>query len=221
MHVLLDHISAVIVATVLFISLIAVVNRNRQNTVELQIGQMVEKQAFSFARTIERDLENMRSKEQTETTLGRPEECFLERDAAGNVTHLLFPTLEDPSAGVASNIVHVEYRLIAEDSTTIDVHGAFMQVYRMERRRKINDLTYIDDGGSGSFITRFTIGMVSEGAVAAPSGLLVETCPENLDRVHLEFQAAIPTVEQRSPDQKSTSGLNIVRYGNTIYSQNR
>ena len=96
-----------------------------------------------------------------------------------------------------------------------------MQVYRLERRRKINDLTFIDDGGSGSIITRFTIGMVSEGAIAAPTGLLAETCPENLDRVHMELQAAIPTVEQRSPDQKSTSGLNIVRYGNTIYSHNR
>ncbi|MEZ4700130.1 MAG: hypothetical protein R2834_07350 [Rhodothermales bacterium] len=221
MHVLLDHISSIIVATILFVSLIAVVNRNRQNSVEMQIGQIIEKQAFEFARTVERDLENIRSKEQTQLSLGRPEECLIERDGTGNTTRIIFPTLEDPSAGAASSIVHVEYRLIPDDTTTIAVDGANVQVYRIERRRKINDLTFVDDGGSGNFITRFDVGMIEEGALSAPTGSLIDICPDELDRIHIEFQAAIPTIDKRSSDQRSTSNLNIVRYGNTIYSHNR
>ncbi len=220
MHVLLDHISSVLVASVLFIALITVVNRNRQNTVELQVGQMVHKQALDFARTVERDLENIRSTDQVQAQLGRPEECIIERDAAGNATRLIFPTLEDPQLGLASGIVHVEYRLVPVDTTTIDVVGAPMQVYRVERRQKIDPVTYVDEGGSGAYITRFTVRMVEEGATGGGGGL-VEACPDALDRTHIELQAAVPTVQNTGSDQKSTNNLNIVRYGNTVYSHNR
>jgi hypothetical protein len=221
MHVLLDHISSVIVASLLFLSLIAVMHRSRQNTIELQVGQMIEEQAFSFARTVERDLENIRSGQQTLLALGRTEECLIERDGAGNTTRLLFPTLDRPDAGVASAIVHIEYRLVPDDTTTIEVAGTRRPVYRVERRRKINDLTYVDDGASGNFITRFDIGMVEEGAIGAPSGLLLELCPDNLDRVQVDFQVAVPTVEYESADKKSTTRFNVVRYGTTVYTQNR
>ena len=64
MHVLLDHITAFIVASVLFVSIFTMINRSRQNAVEMQIGQMVHEQAYDFARVLERDLENIRSESQ-------------------------------------------------------------------------------------------------------------------------------------------------------------
>ena len=64
MHVLLDHISAFIVATILFVSIFTMTNRSRQNAVDMQIGQIVQEQAYDFARIIERDLENIRSEAQ-------------------------------------------------------------------------------------------------------------------------------------------------------------
>jgi hypothetical protein len=48
-------------------------------------------------------------------------------------------------------------------------------------------------------------------------------CPGDgdLNRTRIEFKAALPGLEYIDDDQKSTSNLNVTRYGATVYSPNR
>ena len=61
MHILLDHISASLVAGILFIALFTMMHRNRQNAFEMSVNQEITEQSYQFLKIIERDIENMRS----------------------------------------------------------------------------------------------------------------------------------------------------------------
>ena len=225
MHVLLDHISAFLVATILFVSIFTFTNRNRQNAVEMQIGQMVHEQAYEFSKIIERDLENIRSDAQVNTA-GLDIPCYFNTDAFGRTNFLSIPTLEDPRAGAASGIVNVIYQLVSSD-TSIYLQGEKHEVFTVNRYRKVGhtpDAPLIPDGQSGAFITHFQVNMFSADTANPVEPVAgTTTCPADglLNRTRIEFQAAIPTVEYISENQKSTSNLNVSRFGATVYSPNR
>ena len=48
-------------------------------------------------------------------------------------------------------------------------------------------------------------------------------CPPDgaLTKTHIEIQAAMPTVEYISGNQRSTGNLNVTRFGAVVYSPNR
>lgn len=231
MHVLLDHISAFIIATVLFVSVFTMINRSRQNAVEMQIGQMVQEQAYEFSRILERDLENIRSEAQViaRNTFLEPDlanVCSFVVDEKGRTTRLIFPTLKDPRLGANSDIVNVEYELVPTD-TSVTYLGEKLDLYTIERfLRPGGDVsTRIPDGSSGAFITHFAVTMHADGiggtelSGTASSG----ACPPDgaLTKTHIEIQAALPTVEFVSGNQRSTSNLNVTRFGAVVYSSNR
>lgn len=225
MHVLLDHIAAFLVASILFVSIFTVINRNRQNAVEMQIGQMVQEQAYEFSKILERDLENIRSDEQVAEALGTSyaEECKYEINEEGLTEYVLFPTLESPDAGPNSGIIYIEYRLEPAD-TVLNIQGEEHEIYKVTRyRRQYPSSPSVIDGGSGAFITHFNVRMYSTSQTFASTSSGLFRCPEDgdLNRTRIEFQAALPGVEYISSDQKSTSNLNAIRFGATVYSPNR
>ena len=225
MHVLLDHISAFLVATVLFVSIFTMINRNRQNAVEMQIGQIVHEQAYEFSKILERDLENIRSDIQV-ANAGLDIDCYYSTDALGRTVYMSIPTLGNPQAGPASSIVNVIYQLVSAD-TTINIRGEEHDIFTVQRFLSAgsnSSAPSVPDGGSGAFITHFRVNMFSSetsNPVAATAG--VTSCPADgqLNRTRVEFQAAIPTVEYVAENKKSTSNLNVTRFGSTIYSPNR
>ena len=225
MHVLLDHISAFLVASILFVSIFTVINRNRQNAVEIQIGQIVYEQAYEFSKIIERDLENIRSDAQV-AEAGLDIECRFVTDPQGRTVTLSIPTLENPAAGVTSNIVNIVYQLEPAD-TVITIRGQEFELFTVNRYRRSGaseDAPLIPDGGSGAFITHFQVNMFSSDAATPAAPVAgVTTCPPDglLNRTRIEFQAAIPTVEYVSDNKRSTSNLNVTRFGATVYSPNR
>ncbi len=231
MHILLDHITAFIVASVLFVSIFTMINRSRQNAVEMQIGQMVQEQAYEFTRVLQRDLENIRSESQVIERNSSLEPdlaniCSFVVDEKGRTKHLIFPTLRDPRLGANSDIVNVEYELVPAD-TSIMYLGERLELFTIERflRPGGDVLTRIPDGSSGAFITHFAITMHAEGvggtelSETASSG----DCPPDgsLTKTHIEMQAAMPTIDYVSGNQRSTSNLNVTRFGSVVYSSNR
>ena len=226
MHVLLDHISALLVASILFLSIFTVINRNRQNAVEMQIGQIVHEQAYEFSKIIERDLENIRSDAQVDVAGLEEIPCYVETDAEGRTVFLSIPTLDDPRAGAASAIVNVIYQLLPAD-TSITIRGESHKIFTVNRYRRSaisSEAPLIPDGGSGAFITHFQVNMFSSDATSPATPVAGTTiCPPDgeLNRTRIEFQAAIPTIEYTSDNQRSTSNLNVSRFGATVYSPNR
>ncbi len=226
MHVLLDHISAVLVASVLFVSIFTLTNRNRQNAVEMQIGQIVQEQAYAFSKIIERDLENIRSNKQVINALGSSfdvkETCKYEINEEGQTEFIRFATLESPNAGSVSGIVFVEYHLEPAD-TVITIQDEEHEIFKVTRyRRQLPSSPLIPDGGSAPIITHFDVRMYpTTQTVSNVTGLIY--CPEDgeLNRPRIEFQAAMPGVQNVTSDQRSTSNLNVTRFGATVYSPNR
>ncbi len=230
MHILLDHITAFVVATVLFVSVFTMINRSRQNAVEMQIGQMVQEQAYEFTRILERDLENIRSEAQVLARNSYLEPdltniCSYVVDEKGRTRHLIFPTLKDPRLGANSDIVNVEYELVPADTSVLYL-GERLELFTIERfLRPGGDVVRIPDGSSGAFITHFAITMHTEGvggtelSETASSG----DCPPDgsLTKTNIEIQAAMPTLEYVSGDERSTSNLNVTRFGSVVYSSNR
>lgn len=231
MHILLDHISAFLVATVLFVSLFTLINRSRQNAVDMQIGQIVQEQAHNFARIIERDLENIRSDEQVilrnqflEPDIESPL-CSFQVDEFGRTIHLIFPTLADPRLGANSDIVNVRYEL-EPTSKTVTYLGDELEIFSINRYVRDGDASVeYADGSSGPIITHFAITMHSEGNGGTDLSGTASTgdCPSDgsLSKTHIEIQAALPSVEYVSENQRSTSNLNVTRYGAVVYSSNR
>ncbi len=236
MHVLLDHIGAFVVATVLFVSMFTMINRSRQNAVDMQIGQMVQEQAYEFARVLERDLENIRSEAQViqRNQFKEPdiEEsiCSFASDEFGRTTSLIFPTLEDARLGANSDIVNVRYELVSLDTTLTyakDTNAEEeLQLFTINRYVRRGDASFENrDGSSGAYITHFAVTMHSEGvggteiSGTASSG----DCPADgtLSKIHIEIQAALPSVEYTTGNQRATSNLNVTRYGAVVYSSNR
>lgn len=195
----------------------------------MQIGQIVQEQAYDFVRILERDLENIRTEAQV---LRRNE--FLEPDIDpicsfvvqdGKTTNLVFPTLADPRLGANSDIVNVEYELQSMDTSLVYL-GEELEIYTINRYLRPGDSSIrIPDGSSGAFITHFAVTMHSEGIGGVEISGTASTgdCPPDgsLEKTHIEIQAALPTLDYVSGNQRSTSNLNVTRFGATVYSPNR
>lgn len=232
MHVLLDHIGAFVVATILFVSMFTMINRSRQNAVEMQIGQLVQEQAYEIARILERDLENMRSDAQVMqyNQFVEPdiEEsiCSFATDAEGRTRSLIFPTLLDAREGANSDIVNVRYELVSLDTTLTYDGDIELELFTLNRYVRNGDASVeYRDGSSGAYITHFAVTMHSEGVGGTEISGTASTgdCPADgtLSKTHIEIQAALPSAEFSTGGQRSKSNLNVTRYGAIVYSPNR
>ena len=231
MHVLLDHIGAFVVATILFVSMFTMINSSRQNAVDMQIGQLVQEQAYEIARVLERDLENIRSDAQVMqyNQFVEPdiEEsiCSFATDAEGRTRSLIFPTLLDAREGANSDIVNVRYELVSADTSLIYA-GEELELFRLNRYVRDGDASVeYSDGSSGVYITHFAITMHSEGVGGTEIAETASTgdCPADgtLAKTHIEIQAALPSVDFGKGNKRAQSNLNVTRYGAIVYSPNR
>ena len=207
------------------------INRSRQNAVDMQINQIVHEQAYEFSRIVERDLENIRSDAQViqRNQFLEPdiEEsiCGFVTDEFGRTTSLIFPTLADPRLGANSDIVNVRYELVSAD-TSLMYLGEELEIFTVNRYVRPGDSSVeYPDGTSGAFITHFSVTMHSDGVGGTELSGTASTgaCPPDgsLTKTLVEIQAALPSAEYISGNQRSTSNLNVTRLGAVVYSSNR
>ena len=195
MAVILDHLTAIIVASSLLGVLLFVQQRGNQTAAENTIHHNAQLLAFSIMETLERDIENMRDESQTD------EEQCVEHDGT-NTTLLQFHTLADPSLGEASPIIAVTYRF-ENAYHTVPVNGVPTPAFRLARY--VNDgsgLDYVFDGGSAETLVGFQASLFSE------DGNTVETDDCGLDdlgRVRVELTSAQIGVARLAGDQDATS----------------
>jgi hypothetical protein len=179
---LFDHLTAVLVGSVLLVALALVQQRGEADSVEASTTRIVQGRAAAFARTFERDVENLRPEAEARAALGAAYACAVTRDAAGRTT-FAFPTLADPAAGPASPVVLVRYRAVATGDSAF-VRGAMQPLLRVERA--------VEGGGapvraSSDDLVNFDVALF-----AARSGTPLADCPPDLARVRLDLALAVP-----------------------------
>ncbi len=223
MQFIFDHISSVLVASVVLVIFAMLQLRGSQTLSETSIHQMVYSDALDAGAMLQRDLENMRTDSQTAEALtrgvlaGGAYSCAM--TASGDTTlTLTFPTLADPD-GVAAladpmdaPVQIVTYVLEAVgDSASVD-KGTSIEYYPLYRLNRIVDGTFT--GGTKGNVVHFNVGLSTQGSSVFNTGSAV--CPSDLAKIRFELKTAIDGVTHVASDQRSVSQLNLSRFATTV-----
>ncbi|MDZ4698296.1 MAG: hypothetical protein SH809_01210 [Rhodothermales bacterium] len=224
MQFIFDHIASVLVASVVIMIFAMLQLRGSQTLSETTIHQIVYSDALSAGRMIQRDLENMRTEEQTTEAIvrgvlsgGSAYTCVM--TASGDTTlTLTFPTLTDPEGVSAlvdpmdAPVQIVSYFLEAvNDSVAVD-KGASTIHYELYRLNRIVGGTFT--GGTKGNVVHFSVGLASKGSSLFTTAST--TCPVGLSTIRFELKIAIDGITHVAGDQRSTSQLNLSRYATTV-----
>lgn len=207
MSALFDHLAAILIGTTIILIVLVVQQRSRQHAVETTVGHTVQARTYSFARMLERDIENMRSEAEAMAVLGRYT-CAV-TTVGGQTTAFTFPTLLAPDQGALSPLGHVTYRLEAT-SDSVRAGGATRALFRVVRETD-DGSGPTPDGGSGETIVGFDIGLFALRATTPAT-----TCPDNLSRVRLDIETAAEGPSRLSNDQSATGTRTLSRLGFTF-----
>ena len=144
MNVALDHLTAIIVGTVLLGGLLVLQQRHQLAAVEAAQQYRAQALASELTTTLEREIENIRSRSETERAFaivdgdaiepGAPTYRFrILRDATDSYTEeFSFPTVATPDALSASGVAIVRY-LVEPTGATARVDGADRPLYTVTR----------------------------------------------------------------------------------------
>lgn len=224
MQFIFDHIASVLVASVVIMIFAMLQLRGSQTLSETSIHQIVYSDALSAGRMIQRDLENMRTEEQTTEAIARgvltgggAYVCAMTANGDTTLT-LTFPTLTDPEGVTAladpmdAPVQIVTYFLEAvNDSVKVD-KGASMTHYGQYRLNRLVGGTFT--GGTKGNVVHFSVGLASRGSSAFTTAS--SNCPAALAKIRFELKTAIDGITHVAADQRSTSQLNLSRYATTV-----
>lgn len=222
MTFVLDNLIAIVVGSVLLGGLLILQQRNQQAAVEATQRYRAQAMASDMTASLEREIENVRSRAETERafavgaggSLGPDTYRFrLRRDAADEVTTVFeFPTAADPNSLTASGTMIVGYHTTATGDS-VHVDGADRPLYRVTRYQ-------FERGGPVRQTSVYE--RVIDFDVAAMAGATNgggDTEVERLDpappRVTLTVRFAPELVEMRASDQASAP-LYSIRYARSI-----
>lgn len=150
MAFIFDHLTAIVVGTVLLVALVAVQQRARFQANDAVSRYAMEQQNQAFIETLRRDFENMRTRKQAIDSLGyyqfrlnRTKTSYPSGATDWNTSTFTFPTLADPALGAASPIVQVSYRL-EHTGIWVGPYDTGRWAFEMVR--------YVEDGSGSGFV---------------------------------------------------------------------
>ncbi|MEZ4700815.1 MAG: hypothetical protein R2834_10835 [Rhodothermales bacterium] len=224
MQVIFDHIASLLVASVVLLIFAVLQLRGSQSLTETSIHQIVYSDAINAGSMLQRDLENMRTEEQTAEAIARgvysggmAYSCMMTSN--GDTTQVLtFPTLADPEGvGALADPMDAPVQLVSyvleplADSVAVD-RGASIEYFPLHRINRLVGGTFT--GASKANVIAFNVGLASRGSVTFATGSM--NCPTDLAKVRFEIKTAIDGVTHVTGDQRSTSRLNLSRYATTV-----
>ena len=227
MAFLLDHLTAILVGSLLLVGLLFIQQRNSTSAVESTIRYQTESQATAFVETLARDLENARTRDQSRTALGPYEADSLGGSTVRSLGLHLFPgtadtewiqfvTLADPEASAdddattTSDLIAVAYRM-EPTGEQVTASGQIRNLHRIVR--------YVYDGtgtGTGSWLPEgasppTVVGFRVNALPGGTSGRITTLPP----RVDLTVEMAFETPSRRAADQTSRAENGLTRQGAT------
>lgn len=225
MQVILDHLAALIIVSVLVLIFALLQVRGVQSASETTVNAMVRGATLDISFMLEKDIANMRTDTQTADAItrgiftGGGWACGT--TASGDTTLAFsFVTLTDPYAPIDAAdpgnapLSLVTYQLVREPGSAISRQmGAVIQTHPIYRLQRVIDGAVT--GQTQPYVTFFDIEFAQRG-IAAFIPTSSTTCPTELTRVRFQLQMAQEGIERIAADQLSNSQLNFSRYGSTI-----
>lgn len=189
MNVLLDNLTATIVAMSVLAMLVAMQYRAQEASVERTIAYSAKKQTIEFGKWIQDDIANVGAG----VSFGTVSVQELTTNSSGNTNLFRFRRKMNASD---TDPVDVTYQLVESD--TINVDGSVVYLY--ELRRRVDGTL---EGTSPPTVTRFRIEMLNEnGSLTA--------APSEARQVRIRFSTAMPFSEDRH------SFLREAHWGTTV-----
>jgi hypothetical protein len=225
MQVILDHLAALIIVSVLVIIFAFLQVRGVQSASETTVNAMVREATLDISFMLEKDIANMRTDTQTADAIlrgiftGGGWACGT--TASGDTTIAFsFVTLSDPFAPIDSldpgnaPVSLVTYQLTREPGASVSREmGAVTQTHPLYSLQRI--INGAVTGQTQPYITFFDVEFAQRG-IAAFIPTSTTTCPTDLTRVRFQLQMAQEGIGRIAADQLSNSQLNFSRYGSTI-----
>lgn len=177
MNVLLDNLTATIVAMSVLAMLVAMQYRAQEASVERTIAYSAKKQTIEFGKWIQDDIANVGAG----VSFGSVSVQELTTNNSGNTS--LFRFRRKMNA-VDAAPVDVTYQLVEKDTITVDGSA----VYLFELQRRVDGTL---NGASPPTVTRFRIEMLDE------NGMLT-TAPSEARQVRVRFSTAMPVSDDRN-----------------------
>ena len=224
MNVILDHLTAIVVGTVLLGGLLVLQQRHQQSAVEAAQRYRAQALASELTTTLEREVENIRSRAETERAFeivggraiepGAPTYRFrILRDATDSYTEeLSFPTASAPDGLGSSGVAIVTYR-VEPTGETVRIDGADRPLYTATRYEFVR---------GGAVRTTAAYERIVDFDVTGLAGLqpddqvrdapVVDPVPP---RMRLEIEFAPELVTARAADQAAPEATSI-RYARSL-----
>jgi hypothetical protein len=209
-HVLIDHLNAIIVAVVLLTALVVIHLRDSQHAIEETIGHTADRQAAAALNVVGRDLDNLLGPEQADVFLGDYQADFVRTDSL--TTSFVIPTMAASAAGAIEEPAHVFYTLEATGRTVISARGDSLAVYQLRRQLDFGD--GLIEAGLMDGIVDFRVAPCVRDA-CAPEGVPSDST------THLQLSlAAASEIEQIDPGTGQNRPAHLARVGTTYRPQN-
>ncbi len=225
MSVLLDHLTAVIVAAILIGALLTLQLRDRVDVVERTVTDAARVRVETVRDIVMQDTDNILTNAQTDAFMPAPSRTHLAAVDTNTTVYELATIVRD-SLGGADTPGYVRYDLTATGDSA-RVNDQWVPLHSLRRRR---------DRGSGydtgvilsDRIAHFSIGFgtASTSSGPGPAGPTATmqatgTPPDDLSIVGIEIAiAAQETSGRRQSDQRDTRQTTLVRTGSTLHPQN-
>ncbi|MEZ4700062.1 MAG: hypothetical protein R2834_07010 [Rhodothermales bacterium] len=226
MQVILDHLSALIIGSVLILIFALLQVRGVQSASETTVNAMVRQATLDLSEMLEIDIRNMRTDVQTADAASRGilsgGSWTCNTTASGDTTlSFSFVTMTDPYAQVDSldpgnaPLSVVNYLLVRDPggaSVSRQMGNVTVNhpLYRLERI-----VGGVVTGRTQSYITYFAVEYARRGVFNfEPIG--TAGCPTDLARIRFQVQMAQEGIERIASDQTANSQLNFSRYGSTV-----
>lgn len=220
MAAIFDHLTAIIVGTVLVGTLLFVQMRRQESAIETTVRNRVEWQADEFLSVVQRDLENMSTPAQARHAFGSDRFTIRRRLMADGVTgytqQISFPTLAVPQDGAASPLAIVSYEM-TPTGETVRVGETDRPTYRITRYEYRRGGSVQPTGGAEGLLEFNVLGIERDGGeIGDDPGLDVTGRDVITPQVKVALMAAAPLPARRASDQQTRTMMNAVRRATTV-----
>ncbi|HEX8384695.1 MAG TPA: hypothetical protein VF576_00845, partial [Rubricoccaceae bacterium] len=214
MSAIFDHLTAILVGAVLVGALVFVQMRRQESAVHTTVRNRVETHTGTFMSTLQRDVENIRTRRQAERAFGAYRFTIRRaegRDGETYTSQLSFPTLLDPTLGVASPLALVTYRM-TPTGDSVRVGASTRPTYRVVRHEYTRAGRSRETGGAVGVID-LDVMLVRDDGFEESEADVVDPIPT---QVRIALMTAAEPMRQRASDQASTTVQNASRRATTV-----
>lgn len=217
MFAIFDHLTAIVVGTLLIVTLLTIQMRDRQTSINDTVNHTVRAQLYEAMDVVKDDVMNMRSPEQAETETGATGFSWsadtLTAGVTGLTSRFTFPaSVQQDETMTNRSIGQVTYRLFARGGT-VSVGGVQQPLHTLVREVAYSAAPTSVDTLSYALVD-FRMGFIS--SLVADQTVWQGSAQPTTHSIHLSVSAARPGTDQLTGDVKNVGFTNAVSHGTVL-----